>query len=154
MSQGLPVTIQFLCPGCEQLAYLRLQSLPETWKCQACGKSLTPIAQPKVAEGGPLSRCVICAGERFYTQRDFNQRIGCLVAGIGAALSPFTYGISLLVCLVIDGGLYFLLKQATVCYRCGSVYRGIARNPEHGAFDLHTAEVEMQESKYVERGNP
>jgi ribosomal protein L37AE/L43A len=148
------MTLQFLCPGCEQVAFLQLRSLPETWTCPKCGKALTPVPQAKLAEGGQLVRCAICAGERFYTQRDFNQRIGCLVAGIGAALSPFTYGISLLVCLALDGGLYFLLKQATVCYRCGSIYRGTARNPEHGAFDLHTAELEAQESKYILRGSP
>ena len=148
------MTLQFLCPGCEQVAFLQLQSLPETWTCPKCRRVLTPLAQAKLAEGGQLIRCAICAGERFYTQRDFNQRIGCLVAGIGAALSPFTYGISLLVCLALDAGLYFLLKQATVCYRCGSIYRGMARNPEHGAFDLHTAEVEAQESKYIQRGSP
>jgi hypothetical protein len=147
------MTLQFLCPDCEQVALLSLRSLPETWKCTKCGQTLTPLAQANLALGGPLKRCAICAGERFYTQRDFNQRIGCVVAGIGAALSPFTYGISLLVCLVLDGGLYFLLKQATVCYRCGSIYRGLARNPGHGAFDLHTAELEMNESKYIQRGD-
>jgi len=147
------MTIQFLCPGCDQVAFLQLRQLPKTWQCSKCGKTLTPIPQAKLSEGRPLIRCVICAGERFYSQRDFNQRIGCLVAGIGAALSPFTYGISLLVCLALDAGLYFLLKQATVCYRCGSVYRGVPGSPEQGAFDLHTAEVEAQESKYLNRGN-
>jgi hypothetical protein len=147
------MTLQFLCPGCEQVAFLPLPALPEAWQCPKCGKVLTPTPQTRLAEGVGLIRCAICAGERFYTQRDFNQRIGCLVAGIGAALSPFTYGISLLVCLAVDAGLYFLLKEATVCYRCGSIYRGVPRNPEHGAFDLHTAEKDTQEGKYLQRGN-
>ena len=147
------MTVQFLCPECEQGTLLRLPLGPGPWKCPGCGAGFEPHAQASLLAGGPLKRCTVCAGERFYTQRDFNQRIGCLVAGIGAALSPFTYGISLLVCLALDLGLYFLLKQATVCYRCGSIYRGVPVNPEHGPFDLHVAEVEVEESKYLRRGN-
>ena len=122
------------------------------WKCGKCGGGFTPHGRSTLDTGGGLKRCAICAGERFYTQRDFNQRIGCLVAAIGAALSPFTYGISLLVCLALDLGLYFLLSQATLCYRCGAIYRGVPHNPQHGPFDLHLAELEMQEGKYLQEG--
>jgi hypothetical protein len=147
------MTVQFLCPRCEQGGFLRLPVGSEAWKCPGCGSGLRSPSQDNFDSGGALKRCAICAGERFYTQRDFNQRIGCVIAGIGAALSPFTYGISLLVCLGLDLGLYFLLKQATVCYRCGSIYRGVPENPEHGPFDLHVAEIEVEESKYLQRGD-
>ena len=148
------MTVQFLCPGCEKE---RVQSLPipaGTYRCPECLAELPSLPPGKLTEGGDLTRCVVCAGERFYSQRDFNQRLGCLVAGIGAALSPFTYGISLLICLAVDLGLYFLLKQVTVCYRCGAIYRSVPKNPDHGPFDLHVAEAEMQESRYLRRGNP
>jgi hypothetical protein len=145
------MTVQFLCPECEQTAVLRIPLAPEPWKCGKCGGGFTPQALTMAGQAGALKRCAICAGERFYTQRDFNQRIGCLIAGIGAALSPFTYGISLLACLALDAGLYFLLSQATLCYRCGAIYRGVPPNPNHGPFDLHVAEVEMQESAYLEK---
>ena len=49
--------------------------------------------------------------------------------------------------------LYFLLKEVTVCYRCGAVYRGLVRHPDHKAFDLHVAGIEEEERKYLERGN-
>lgn len=73
------------------------------------------------------------------------------MAGIGAALSPFTYGISLLVCLAVDLLLYLLTKEVTVCYRCGAIYRGVARDPRHVAFDLHVADLDREERKYLER---
>ena len=145
------MTVQFLCPRCERSMLQPLPPLCGVWECPQCGESRPfHLAVAGAGSGDSLKQCVVCAGERFYSQRDFNQRIGCLVAGIGAALSPFTYGISLLVCLLIDGLLYLLLKQATVCYRCGSIYRGLAGSVRHEAFDLHVAELEANERKYLE----
>ena len=40
----------------------------------------------------------------------------------------------------IDAGLYALLPDVTVCYRCQAHLRGFVRNPRHHAFDLHLAE--------------
>ena len=143
------MTVQFLCPHCEKAIVRPLPLDPGSWHCEHCAKDFTGSPEGESFEGTPLTRCAICGGERFYLQRDFNQRIGCAVAGIGALLSPFTYGLSLVVCLLLDLGLYFLLKQVTVCYRCGAIYRGIPTNAAHGPFDLHLAEMELQESKYL-----
>ena len=147
------MTVNFHCPSCEQLAILSLPPASVDWTCPKCGTSVALHVPADPAEWSPLRRCILCSGERFYAQRDFNQRLGCVVAGIGAVLSPFTYGISLLVCLIIDGILYLLLKQATVCYRCGSIYRGMAGSSP-GPFDLHVAELEAHERKYLEPDRP
>jgi len=146
--------IQFHCPGCEKEVLLPLPVLPNPWKCPGCAGEFQTSPPGRLAEGEPVSRCGLCGGERFYTQRDFSQRLGCLVAGIGAALSPFTYGISLLVCLVADLVVYFLVGEATICYRCGAIYRGTTRNPRHVAFDLHVADMDREERKYLERETP
>ncbi len=146
------MTVQFLCPACERSEVIPLPLPAGPWKCPGCRRetgTYAPGGDP--AAGEPISRCALCGGHRFYTQRDFNQRIGCLVAAVGAALSPFTYGLSLLVCLGIDLGLYWLLREVTVCYRCGAIYRGITHHPDHQAFDLHVAALEEEERKYLER---
>jgi len=60
---------------------------------------------------------------------------------VGAALAPFTpFYASLFVAAAIDAGLYALLPDVTVCYRCHAHMRGFVRNPAHHAFDLHLAE--------------
>jgi hypothetical protein len=41
---------------------------------------------------------------------------------------------------LLDAGLYALVPEITICYRCHAHYRGFARNPRHAAFDLHLAE--------------
>lgn len=145
------MTVQFLCSSCERQEILPVPLEPGTRVCEGCRKEFPTFTGGPSPETKGLSRCFLCGGERFYTQRDFNQRLGCLIAGVGAALSPFTYGISLLACLIVDLVLYFVLKEATLCYRCGAVYRGLPKNPEHGAFDLHVAEVVEEERKYLER---
>src|SRR5262245_1034847 len=103
--------VQFLCEGCEREMVIPISAAAGGSSCPACRRELSLFPADRVAEGGPLTRCVVCGGERFYTQRDFNQRLGCLIAGVGAVLSPFTYGISLLVCLAVDFGLYRMLRE-------------------------------------------
>jgi hypothetical protein len=122
------------------------------WKCRECHREFPTFFPGRISEGEPVSRCVVCGGGRFFVQRDFNQKVGCLVVGIGAALSPFTYGISLLVCLAVDLVLYLMVKEVTLCYRCSAIYRGVARDPRHTAFDLHVADLDREERRYLERG--
>jgi hypothetical protein len=74
-------------------------------------------------------------------QRDFKQKGGLAVVILGGALAPFTpFDASLFVASAVDAGLYALLPDVTVCYKCHAHLRGFARNPRHQAFDLHLAE--------------
>jgi len=145
------VNVQFLCPGCEVETALPLPWAQSPWTCPRCGKKAELHSAGGLSEGSPVSRCCLCAGQRFYAQRDFNQKLGCAVAGVGAALSPFTYGISLLVCLAIDLALFLSVPEVVVCYRCGAIYRGTVRDPRHTAFDLHTSDIDREERKYLEK---
>ena len=88
----------------------------------------------------PVIATVRLIGE-LYVQRDFNQRAGLAIVVVGAVLAPFTpYYSSLLVAALIDAGLYALLPEIAICYRCQAHYRRFRRNPEHQPFDLHVAE--------------
>ena len=94
-----------------------------------------------MVEGRMVSRCPACDGRQLYVQRDFNQKTGLLIVIAGALLAPFTpYYASLGVATLIDAGLYLVLPEITICYRCEAHFRGFRRNPEHQAFDLHIAE--------------
>jgi len=85
--------------------------------------------------------CPACGGRQLYVQRDFNQKAGLAVVVAGAVLAPFTpYYSSLVVAALVDAGLYLLLPEITICYRCQAHFRGFDRNPGHQPFDLHTAE--------------
>ena len=136
MSRG--PEIAFACAQCREEVTAPPGS-PAT--CAACA-AITTLAVPEAMEaGGPVDTCPACGGRQLYVQRDFNQKAGLAVVIVGAALAPFTpFYSSLMVAALIDAGLYAMLPEITVCYRCHAHFRGFARNPAHEAFDLHLAE--------------
>ncbi|MBI5150432.1 MAG: hypothetical protein HZA28_06645 [Candidatus Omnitrophica bacterium] len=68
--------------------------------------------------------CPVCRCRQFYTSKDFNQLLGCLVLLIGIVLVPFTYGISLPVFALLDWFLAGKVPTVINCYKCGSEFRG------------------------------
>ena len=130
--------IAFACGGCKA-EVVAAPGDPAT--CGACGAVTTLDVPEALRTAGPVDVCPACGGRQLYVQRDFNQKAGLAVVIVGAALAPFTpFYSSLMVAALIDAGLYALLPEITVCYRCHAHFRGFARNPAHQAFDLHLAE--------------
>jgi hypothetical protein len=132
-----PPEIAFACPSCGAEA---LAGLDGQGRCRACGAEATLELPEGVRASRVLERCPACGSAQLYVQRDFNQKAGLAVVIVGAVLAPFTYYLSLVAAALVDAGLYVLLPEITVCYRCQAHYRGFARNPAHEAFDLHIAE--------------
>ena len=88
----------------------------------------------------PLAHCLSCGSERFFVQKDFNRKLGVAIVVVGAVLSPWTYGASLVVCMLVDYGLYCVVPEITVCYGCDAIHRGFSHNPAHRAHDPILAE--------------
>ena len=132
-----PPEIAFACTSCGAEAQAGLDG---RGRCGACGASPVLDVREEVRGSRLLDRCLACGSAQLYVQRDFNQKAGLAVVIVGAVLAPFTYYASLVVAALIDAGLYMLLPEITVCYRCQAHYRGFARNPSHQPFDLHIAE--------------
>jgi DNA-directed RNA polymerase subunit RPC12/RpoP len=130
--------IAFACPRCGREA---VAGLDGAGRCPSCGAEAALEVPARVHEDRVLESCPACGSRQLYVQRDFNQKAGLAVVIVGAALAPFTpYYSSLVVAALIDAGLYAVLPEITVCYRCHAHFRGFARNPRHAAFDLHIAE--------------
>ena len=83
-----------------------------------------------------IERCVICDCRHLYRQRDFNRALGCSVVAVGAALVPWTYGLSLVLLSLVDLILYYRLPESVVCYQCDTVYRDARPGPRQNEFDL------------------
>ncbi|HET6277243.1 MAG TPA: hypothetical protein VFG08_00520 [Candidatus Polarisedimenticolia bacterium] len=135
------MSVAFVCNACEAPVYARLDGTTGEIACAACGQRhlLQGIMPDRPA--GTLERCMRCGLDRLYVQKDFNRKLGLAVFAVAALLSVPTWGLSLVVATLIDLGLYFLLGDVTICYGCSTQHRGFARNPAHGAFDLHVAEA-------------
>ena len=119
------------CPQCGQTIRIGVGSE----SCPHCGQSI----QFGEAEAAYRS-CAFCGNTRFYVQKDFNRTIGCLVMLAGAALVPFTYGLSLVVFALIDYLLYRRVADMAVCYVCDAEVRGIAVAQTVLPFRHHMAE--------------
>jgi hypothetical protein len=132
-----PPEVAFACPSCRAEMTSTLQA---PGRCAACGSETALDVPEDVRATRLVCRCLACGGTQLYVQRDFNQKAGLAVVVLGAVLAPFTYYLSLVAAAAVDAGLYLLLPEITVCYRCHAHYRGFARNPAHQAFDLHLAE--------------
>jgi len=95
----------------------------------------------------PLEVCLACGSDKLYTQKDFNRKLGLMVVLVGAALSPWTYGMSLVACMGIDYGLYYFVPEIAVCYACDAIHRGFEHNPAHRAHDPLLAERFRREAR-------
>jgi hypothetical protein len=125
--------IEFRCADCGNIH--QQEDLKEPIVCSSCGKSygmLSDFTDEKQA----VKFCVVCRCRDLYVQKDFNRKIGCGIAAIGAILAPFTKLISLFVCALIDLVLYLSLPAISVCYRCHAIYRAFPKNPDHEGFNL------------------
>jgi hypothetical protein len=125
--------IEFRCAGCRSVN--EQQDSSKHVECRSCGKSYGTWSDFSDEQSG-IQFCAICRCRDLYIQKDFNRKIGCGIAAIGALLAPFTKLISLLVCALIDLVLYLTLPAITVCYRCHSIYRHFPKNPAHEGFNL------------------
>ncbi len=105
------------CPACKQHGLVPIASF-QNIVCPTCqtvwGKT---AALEKIFES-----CPCCQNRQFYTQKDFNQALGCAIMALGIILVPWTYGLSLPVFAVIDWGLRKKVKDIVVCYKCGSEF--------------------------------
>jgi hypothetical protein len=130
--------IAFPCPTCGGEA---LSGLDGRGWCRSCDREAPLTIPAATRQGRIVEHCPACGSVQLYVQRDFNQKAGLAIVVVGALLAPFTpFYSSLIVAALVDAGLYALLPEITVCYRCQAHFRGFARNAKHQAFDLHVAE--------------
>jgi hypothetical protein len=137
-SHGRPPEIALTCRSCGNEAVVDLDG---RGACRSCGSTVTIEVPDALRASRVIESCPACGNGLLYVQRDFNQKVGLGVVIFGAVLAPFTpFYSSLFVAAAVDAGLYALLADVTVCYRCHAHMRGFAKNPAHHAFDLHLAE--------------
>jgi hypothetical protein len=121
----------------------------------ACGRCSEPysLRWDNRTPEAPIERCLFCGNRAFFIQKDFDQRLGCLVMAISLALAIFAgwrfgwiwFTPVLLVSVVIDWIVARRIGAVTICYRCDAEYRDLPLNPRHRSYDPHVAE------RYAER---
>ena len=113
------------CDSCKKYGEVELtESLEKILcpSCQCCWGSLVPGKNI-------FEACPICQCRQFYTAKDFNQFMGCLVILLGVVFVPVTYGLSLPAFALIDWFLYRRTPSLICCYRCACELRGFDPAP-------------------------
>lgn len=121
---------------------------PASGACPKCGLAWNFDFRGPSGEPDRVERCGFCGGRAFFVQRDFDQRIGCVIMAVSIALALFVgwkfgwiwFTPVLLATVLIDWVLAFKIKPVTICYRCDGEYRESALNPRHRPYDPHVAE--------------
>jgi len=127
---------------------------------QACAKCGRPYAARFEGVLGPrgVERCAFCGNRAFFLQKDFDQRLGCLLMAVSLALALFVgwrlgwiwFTPVLLASVLVDWIVAARIGAVTICYRCDAEYREVPLNPRHRAYDPHVAE-RYAEKKTVRR---
>ena len=84
---------------------------------------------------GILKDCPCCARKDFYSQKDFNRKLGVILFVIAAILSIWTYGISFIVLYLFDLILFKKLGLIAICYKCQTIFRKVANVKEIPGFN-------------------
>ncbi len=130
-------SIEWRCPECQRPDQQDLDG-QRTLACTNCAHEMDYFNGALDDTGDvvdPAELCVQCGYDRLFAQKDFNRKIGLALVVVGAVLSPWTYGLSLVVFMAFDYGLYRFVPEITVCYGCDAIHRGFEHNPLHRAHD-------------------
>jgi DNA-directed RNA polymerase subunit RPC12/RpoP len=150
LSCARSMNVTYACSSCDHAVRLEFDEESTTLACPACRHEIT---LPEGAVSGErVRRCLVCPSHDLYMRKDFPQRLGVLLVGIGIVGSsiawynanlPWTFGI-LFATALADLLLFMFVGNALMCYRCGAQYRGVAEMETHGQFDLETHEKYRQ----------
>ena len=134
---------------CQQCLTAREHTLadPGAYTCAKFGRAYDVSPDGCVGSEG-VERCAFCGNRAFFLQKDFDQRLGCLIMGVALAAALFVgwkFGLIwftpvLLATVLIDWVVAGRIGAVTICYRCDAEYRDLPVHPRHKGYDPHVAE--------------
>ena len=147
---------RYYCPGC-LTAREFTEPADSELACASCGRAYS-VSTGGVLGAAGVERCLFCGNRAFFVQKDFDQRLGCLIMALSLGAALFVgwrfgwiwFTPALLVSVVADWIVATRIGAVTICYRCDAEYRDVPLHPRHRAHDPHIAE-RYAEKKTVRR---
>jgi hypothetical protein len=128
--------------------------------CERCGKAYRGDFRDVSAaqDSSHTFPCAFCGNRAFFLQKDFDQRLGCLImaASLGGALLVgwrlgwIWFTPVLLATVLVDWVVAARIRPVAICYRCDAEYRDLPDPSPYKAYDPHVAE-RYAETKTVRR---
>jgi hypothetical protein len=141
--------ISFDCPKC--LKTTRGEEASQVVHCKSCGWTRQT---PEPSKDESLCNCLVCGCTDLWRQKDFDQRLGVFIVGVGILLSTVAVayrmpGVAMMILMAFgmaDWILYAILPNRLVCYRCHAQYRKVPHLEKTDVFDLEVNERYRQEA--------
>jgi predicted RNA-binding Zn-ribbon protein involved in translation (DUF1610 family) len=132
------MTVLFTCDQCEMGVHVHPSKETPQVQCPHCDNTIT-VKFTKEQEQGVVKDCPKCERQDFYSQRDFNRKVGIFLYLIPTAvcifwgLIPGIIGYFLLWCL--DFFLFQKLSTIAICYNCQTIFRDVSNIKEIGDYN-------------------
>jgi hypothetical protein len=137
------MTVQFTCKNCGSGIHVYPELTAHKIQCDVCNVE-QPVQFDLAHEEGILKDCPGCGRKDFYSQKDFNRKLGVMLFVLAAlvstimlyyGLNPLWYLSTFIVLYALDFVLFRRLKQIAICYKCQTVFRNVKNIEEIPGFN-------------------
>ncbi|MBI3820907.1 MAG: hypothetical protein HY286_19620 [Planctomycetes bacterium] len=142
--------VQSSCPDCGAFVKWNTRA-PGSLHCSNCNKDFGDAKMRETLLSSEiLTKCAACGSDEMYRRKSFPKPVGIgivIVAGAATvalaqsrAVPPWAIYAPLFAAALVDAILYKTTPDAAGCYRCLSVFFGVAPDESLNAYDLERAE--------------
>ncbi len=128
------MSVQITCSDCGSSIEVHPTLSAKNAKCTVCNNE-EKVNFSEQHLKNELDVCPCCDRKDFYSQKDFNRKLGVILFVIAAILSIWTYGISFIILYAFDFFLFKKLKPIVICYKCQTIFRNVANISKFQGFD-------------------
>ena len=137
------MTVLFTCKNCGSAIHVYPEASAHKIQCDVC-QSEEVVKFNKEHEQGILKDCPCCERKDFYSQKDFNRKLGVILFVLAAIVStvmlyfginPVWYLSTFIVLYALDFVLFRRLKLIAICYKCQTIFKEVANINEIPGFD-------------------
>lgn len=134
--------VTLTCPECGSGIHVLPTKEAKLAKCEVCNHE-EPVNFDDDHIKGELVHCPSCHRKDFYSQKDFNRKLGVMLFALAAILSiwiflsPYApYAVApFLVLYLFDFILFKILKPVAICYKCDTIFRKVSNIDKIRGFD-------------------
>lgn len=155
------MTVHFTCKGCGSGIHVYPSLDAGAVKCEVCQLEQVVHFDQNHIEGN-LKDCPACARKDFYSQKDFNRKLGVIIFVIAALIStamlwkgmgPQWYLSTFIVLYALDFFLFRRLNMIAICYKCETIFRDVKNIREIPGYD-HEMHDRIVYSDHDFKGKP
>ena len=139
----MTMTVHFTCTNCGSGVHVYPSVDAQLIKCDICShEQAVKFDQNHV--DAVLKDCPCCARKDFYSQKDFNRKLGVIIFVFAALVSTFMlwrgmgpqwYLSTFIVLYALDFFLFRRLNLIAICYKCSTIFRNVKNINEIPGFN-------------------